>query len=90
MEQLRLPSGMQPDNVLWNEESHDAVVVEMKDVLELTEAHVRKVREYMDEVEDTVDVTAVKGFVPIAWDTEVRTRVRRHARRLGITIRRLG
>ena len=82
MEQMRLASGLQPDNVLWNEESEEAAVVEMKHVQELAEAHVRKVRGYMDEV------GAEEGFIVIAWDTGVDPRIRRLARRQGIHIRR--
>src|SRR2546425_1494664 len=74
-EQPTLPSGLRPDNVLMNEETDDFVVVEMKDVAEFTEAHVAQVIAYMEEI------GAPRGFVPIAWDTEVPRRVRRMARR---------
>lgn len=88
-EQPRLPSGLQPDNVLWNENTGEAVVIEMKDVAVLTEAHVRKVIYYMREVETLDEVEAVKGFMPIAWDTEVLRGIRQLAKRHGITVRRL-
>lgn len=81
-EQARLPSGLRPDNVLLNEDTEDIAVIEMKDVAELTEAHLLKVEGYM------VEIGADAGFVVIAWDTEVPRRVRRYARRKEITIRR--
>lgn len=84
IEQPRLPSRLQPDNVLWNEKTNEIVVVEMKDRGELGESDIRKVRAYMSE-------TGADGaFVPIAWDTDVPRRIRQHARREGITIRRTG
>jgi hypothetical protein len=81
-EQPTLPSGLRPDNVLMNEKTDDFVVVEMKDVVELTEAHLAQVITYMEEI------GASRGFVPVAWDTEVPRRVRSLARKSGITIRR--
>ena len=82
IEQLRLKSGRQPDNVLFNEETEKVVVSEMKDVAELTETAVRKVKAYMDEV------GAVETFVTVAWDTEVPRKIKRVAKRSKITIRR--
>src|SRR2546430_5075432 len=81
-EQPTLPSRLRPDNILYNEDTEEAVVVEMKDRAQITEADVRKVREYMDEFADIVMVSSISGFVPIAWDTDVPPRVRRIARRL--------
>jgi len=82
-EQPTLPSGLRPDNLLWNEDTEEFVVIEMKDVAELNESHIRKVENYMSEV------GATSGFVPIAWDTDVSRRVRRIAKKAGIRIRRL-
>jgi len=78
-----LPSGLRPDNVLWNEDTDEFVVIEIKDVAELTESHVRQTQGYMEEL------GAAEGFMPIAWDTEVPRRVRRRAKQAHITIRRL-
>ena len=78
-----LPSGIRPDNVLWNEDTKEFVVVEMKDVAELTESHLRQTKGYMDEL------GADEGFMPIAWDTEVPRHLRRKAKQAHITIRRL-
>ncbi len=78
-----MQSGLWPDNLLWNEQTENLVVIEMKDVAELNESHIRKVEIYMAEV------GATGGFVPIAWDTEVSRRVRRIAKKAGIRIRRL-
>src|SRR2546422_10085081 len=89
-EQPTLPSKLRPDNILYNDETEEAVIVEMKDRVEITEADVRKVRGYMGESAGIVKVSRISGFVPIAWDTDVSPRVRRHARRLGIRFRRLG
>ncbi len=80
-EQPTLPSGLRPDNVVMNEETNDFVVVEMKDVKVLTEAHVAQVIAYMDEI-------GASGFVCVAWDTEIPHWVRRHARKNGISVRR--
>jgi len=78
-----LPSGLRPDNVLWNEDTDEFVVIEIKDVAQLTESHVRQTQGYMAEL------GAAEGFMPIAWDTEVPRRVRRRAKQAHITIRRL-
>ena|SRR5256885_12014723 len=78
-----LPSGLRPDNVLWNEDTDEFVIIEMKDVAELNQSHVRQAERYMEEL------GASEGFMPIAWDTEVPRRVRRLARKANITIRRL-
>ncbi len=88
-EQPTLPSRLRPDNILFNERTEEAVVVEMKDRLEITEADVRKVRAYMDEFAGLVEVSGISGFILIASDTVVAPRLRRRARRLGIRFRRL-
>ena len=82
-EQPTLPSGLRPDNILWKEETEEFVIIEMKDVAELKESHIRKVESYMAEA------GASGAFVPIAWDTDVSSRVRRMAKKSGIRIRRL-
>lgn len=89
LEQPTLPSGLRPDNILFNEVSEEAVVVEMKDRVRITASDVRKVRKYMDELGEIIEITSVRGFIPIAWDTEVHPSVRRLARRLDIRFRRL-
>lgn len=88
-EQMTLPSGLRPDNVLYNEETEEAVVVEMKDRAEMRDADVCKIRGYMDELGEMVELSGVRGFIPIAWDTEVNPSVRRLAKRLDIKFRRL-
>ena|SRR5437870_530143 len=89
VEQMTLPSGIRPDNVLYNEETQDAVIVEMKDRAEIKETDVRKVRRYMDEIREMVELRGVRGFLVIAWDTIVHPQVRRLAKQLGMKIRRL-
>ncbi len=82
-EQPTLPSGSRPDNVLMNKNTEDFVVVEMKDVAELTQAHIAQVLAYIEEI------GASRGFLVIAADTYVPPYLRRSARRKRITIRRL-
>src|SRR5947208_16929249 len=72
-EEPTLPSGLGPDNVLWNEAT-DEFGVMIKDVAELTESHVRQTQGYIDEL------GAAGGFMPSAWDTGVTRRVRRRAK----------
>ena len=89
LEQLRLPSGLTPDYVLWNGHTDQAIVIEVKDRARITEPDVRKIMTYMAEVADLTEAGDVKGFVTVALDTQVENRVRRLARRNEITIRRL-